>query len=75
MELRNRPGMRAIARVPRGVIDDLVGRKDLAGLERSPTKSNKYHGDILFPNGEHMPTWRTRQIQSVLAVNAIRVDV
>ncbi|MBL8859520.1 MAG: hypothetical protein JNL28_13510 [Planctomycetes bacterium] len=63
--------MNAIARVSVEDIEHIKERGYLAGIERSATEENPYHGDILFPNA---PAWQTRLAQSALAVNATRAD-
>lgn len=73
-ELRSRPNMKAVARVQVSVVEGLVEGSSLAGHERKPLVSNKYHGNILFPDHADTPTWRIRQVQSVLALHAERAD-
>jgi hypothetical protein len=66
-QLTSRKNLNWIARVEIADIQELVGKGLLVGHERSPSKDNAYHGDILFPDCE---TWKTTLAQSALAVRA-----
>lgn len=74
-EIRGRRKINAVARIETWIVEDLVQRNELAGVDRSRKPDNPYHGDILFLPAESTTPWRVKAIAGYLAVNATRADV